>query len=314
MKQLLFAGCVILLLLGMAACTQSSTPAPDPAQAIENTTDDSENVTTEIQENDTTDDLENDTVEDNKEKFTYTVGTSHSDTDYGIISYTIEKSEQKQLFVPEKIPEMEDYFKYMKKVADFNHAEIVGDSELWEFTEVQLNKDNDYSRNDNTFLITYPVLEQGSDVIVNWGVDYTTGKVISWNPEKKFSPVEVTTPTIFNTPEEVLLYIKNHFGDSDSNLELVPGQSSDSGKDIMPYLKSKDSPDDENSNSDIDVDSWIKIENYSKDYYWIHVYSTMMNLKYGEGHQATLGWFDVFTNGFIQYTLTSQVYIAEEAL
>lgn len=323
MKQMLFAGCVILLLLGMAACTQSSTSAPDPAQTLENTTQDSENTTTESPENDTTEDLENETVgdsenndtEDNKEDFTDTIGTSQSDTDYGSVTYTIKKSEQKQLSVPEKIPEMEDYFRYMKKVADFNHAEIVGDYELWELNEVHLlDERDDWDYEINTFLITYPVLEQGSNVIVYWGVDYTRGRVFSWNPEKMFSPVKVEIPTIFNTPEEVLIYMKKFFVYTDSDLELIPGQSSDSGEDLMPYFKSKDSPSDENSNPDVDVDNWIEIGDPSDGSYSIDAYSTMIDLRYDEGHRATIGRYIVHTNGFIQNFLSFQVYIAEEAL
>lgn len=307
MKHVLFAGCIILLLLGMAACTQPSTPAPDPAQAIENTTEDLEN--------ETVGDSENNDTEDNKEDFTDTIGTSQSDTDYGSVTYTIKKSEQKQLSVPEKIPEMEDYFRYMKKVADFNHAEIVGDYELWELNEVHLlDERDDWDYEINTFLITYPVLEQGSNVIVYWGVDYTRGRVFSWNPEKMFSPVKVETPTIFNTPEEVLIYMKNNFVYTDSDLELIPGQSSDSGEDLMPYFKSKDSPNDENSNPDIDVDNWIEIGDPSYGSYSIDAYSTMIDLRYDEGHRATIGRYIVHTNGFIQNFLSFQVYIAEEAL
>lgn len=308
MKHVLFAGCVILLLLGMAACTQSSTPAPDPAQAIENTTDDSENVTTESPENDTTEDLENDTLVDSENSDNLdeqTIGAS--------VGKTIRQCELGDYPTSDDAPTLEQLSKYLEKTIAFQNAKIMGDAELWEFTDTQeytiLGRKELYTQID--LLFTYPVIQQGSDEIVNWSVNYKNGYVTSWNPEKDYSPEYVDTPVVFDTPEKALKYVKDHLAYTDQDLELVPGISgSEMTNNQYPAYRLKKFEDDVLQYSlNIDIDSAYG------DCYYIHAYSFQVDYPdNGEGHTATMGWYSVFKNGFILNDLFSKSFIADEAL
>lgn len=305
MKQILFAGCVILLLLGMAACTQSSIPAPDPSQTIENTTDDSENVTTENLENDTTEDLENDIVGDS-------ANSDNSDEQTVALGETIKQRELGDYPTSEDSPSLEQLSKYLEKTIAFHNAKIVGDPELWEYTNTMeytvLDEKRQYTQTD--LLFTYPVLQQGSDEIVNWSVNYKNGDVTSWNPEKDDSPKYVDTPVVFDTPEKALKYVKDHLAYTDQNLELIPGISgSKMTNDNYPAYRFKKFEDDILKFSlNIDIDS------ASENHYYIHAYSFQADYPDGEGHSATIGWYYVYKNGFISDGITFESYIAEEAL
>lgn len=307
MKQILFSGCVILLLLGMAACTQSSTPAPDPAQAIENTTQDLENTTTESPEIDTTEDIEIDTVVDSENSDNLdeqTIGAS--------VGKTIRQCELGDYPTSDDAPTLEQLSKYLEKTIAFQNAKIMGDAELWEITDTQeytvLDRKELYTQ--TALLYTYPILLQGSDEIINWGVNYENGDVISWNPEKDDSPKYVDTPVVFDTPEKALKYVKDHLAYTDQNLELVPGISgSKMTNDNYPAYRLKKFEDDILKFSlNIDIDS------ASENYYYIHAYSFQADYPDGEGHAATIGWYYVYKNGFISDGITFESYIAEEAL
>lgn len=307
MKQLLFAGCVILLLLGMAACTQSSTPATDPAQTVENTTEDLENTTTESPEIDTTEDIEIDTVVDSENSDNLdeqTIGAS--------VGRTIRQCELGDYPTSDDAPTLEQLSKYLEKTIAFQNAKIMGDAELWEITDTQeytvLDRKELYTQ--TALLYTYPVLPQGSDGIINWGVNYKNSYVTSWNPEKDYSPEYVDTPVVFDTPEKALKYVKDHLAYTDQNLELVPGISgSKMTNDNYPAYRLKKFEDDILKFSlNIDIDS------ASENHYYIHAYSFQADYPDGEGHTATMGWYYVYKNGFISDGITFESFIAEEAL
>lgn len=306
MKQLLFAGCVILLLLGMAACTQSSTPAPDPAQAIENTTDDSENVTTENLESDTAEDSEIETLGDS-------ANSDNSDEETVALGETIKQRELGDYPISDDAPTLEQLSKYLEKTIAFQNAKIMGDAELWEITDTQeytvLDRKELYTQ--TALLYTYPVLPQGSDGIINWGVNYENGDVISWNPEKDDSPKYVDTPVVFDTPEKALKYVKDHLAYTDQNLELVPGISgSKMTNDNYPAYRLKKFEDDI-----LKFSLNIDIDNILGDCYKIHAYSFQVDYPGSmEGHSATIGWYSVFKHGFILDDLFSKSFIADEAL
>lgn len=305
MKQILFAGYVILLLLGMSACTQSSTSAPDPAQTLENTTQDSENTTTESPEDDTAKDLENDTAGDSE-------NSDNSDEQTLALGETIKQCELRDYPTSDDAPTLEQLSKYLEKTIAFHNAKIVGDPELWEYTNTMeytvLDEKRQYTQTD--LLFTYPVLQQGSDEIVNWSVNYKNGYVTSWNPEKDDSPKYVDTPVVFDTPEKALKYVKDHLAYTDQDLELVPGISgSKMTNDNYPAYRLKKFEDDILKFSlNIDIDS------ASENHYYIHAYSFQADYPDGEGHTATMGWYYVYKNGFISDGITFKSYIAEEAL
>lgn len=308
MKQLLFAGCVILLLLGMAACTQSSTPATDPAQTVENTTEDLENTTTESPEIDTTEDIEIDTVVDSENSDNLdeqTIGAS--------VGRTIRQCELGDYPTSDDAPTLEQLSKYLEKTIAFQNAKIMGDAELWEITDTQeytvLDRKELYTQ--TALLYTYPVLPQGSDGIINWGVNYKNGYVTSWNPEKDYSTEYIQTPTVFDTPEEALKYVKDHLAYTDSDLELVPGISgSEMTNNQYPAYQFNKFEDDE-----LQYSLNIDIDNILGDCYKIHAYSFQVDYPGSmEGHSATIGWYSVFKHGFILDDLFSKSFIADEAL
>lgn len=306
MKQILFSGCVILLLLGMAACTQSSIPAPDPAQTVENTTDDSENVTTENLESDTAEDSEIETLGDS-------ANSDNSDEETVALGETIKQRELGDYPISDDAPTLEQLSKYLEKTIAFHNAKIVGDPELWEYTNTMeytvLDEKRQYTQTD--LLFTYPVLQQGSDEIANWSVNYKNGYVTSWNPEKDYSPEYIQTPTVFDTPEEALKYVKDHLAYTDSDLELVPGISgSEMTNNQYPAYQFNKFEDDE-----LQYSLNIDIDNILGDCYKIHAYSFQVDYPGSmEGHSATIGWYSVFKHGFILDDLFSKSFIADEAL